>query len=295
MACLLARVQKEQLQGQLRMVKNELELHRRHCAEFKAMLEISESETAEAQESGGRLSRRLQLAQEVHLRDSGMVQQARARTRQASTKGVVDGTLRREARVSRGRGARHNARRKCTPQYTQRCPDASPRRALRASPPCEPSCEPFVRGVACSCTRTSTAAARIWRRGSLRTARSRANWQSSAAEEAVSGPVRVQSHRQRGKGRCAAALVPAPAAHTQPPKPSPMRGAAWCLTARHLTAPRWGLLSLTRWRCKSTYPPPQPTETRRGPRCLLSNPLVRTTRSRAPPRLVAPLVGPALW
>ena len=80
MACLLARVQKEQLQGQLRMVKNELELHRRHCAEFKAMLEISESETAEAQESGGRLSRRLQLAQEVHLRDSGMVQQARART-----------------------------------------------------------------------------------------------------------------------------------------------------------------------------------------------------------------------
>ena len=239
MACLLARVQKEQLQGQLRMVKNELELHRRHCAEFKAMLEISESETAEAQESGGRLSRRLQLAQEVHLRDSGMVQQARARTRQASTKGVVDGTHRREARVSKGRGARRNARRKCTTQYTQRCPDASPRRALRASPPCEPSCEPscepFVRGVARSCTRTSTTAARIWRQGSLRTARSRANWQSSAAEEAVSGPVRVQSHRQRGKGRGAAALVPAPAAPTQPPKPSPMRGAAPHGTAPHGT------------------------------------------------------------
>lgn len=137
-------MQKEQLQGQLRMVKNELELHKRHCAEFKAMLEISESETAEAQESGGRLSRRLQLAQEAHLRDSGMVQQARARTRQASTKGVVDGTHRREARVSKGRGARRNARRKCTTQYTQRCPDASPRRALRASPPCEPFVRAFV-------------------------------------------------------------------------------------------------------------------------------------------------------
>ena len=79
-ACVLACVQKEQLQGQLRMVMTELELHRRHCAEFKAMLELSETETAEAQESGGRLSRRLQLGQEAQLRDSDMVQQARART-----------------------------------------------------------------------------------------------------------------------------------------------------------------------------------------------------------------------
>ena len=53
----------------------------------------------------------------------------------------------------------------------------------------------------------------------------------------MSGPVRVQSHRQRGKGRCAAALVPAPAAPTQPPKPSPMRGAAPHGTAPHGTAP----------------------------------------------------------
>ena len=53
--------------------------------------------------------------------------------------------------------------------------------------------------------------------------------QSSAAGEAVSGPVRVQSHRQSGKAWCAAALVPAPAAPaapTAPTAPAAARGAS---------------------------------------------------------------------
>ena len=74
-----AHMQDDQMQGQLRSLKTELELHKKHCQEFKTMLELTESDLAEAQENGGLLSHRLQLAQEASRRNADMAQQARPR------------------------------------------------------------------------------------------------------------------------------------------------------------------------------------------------------------------------
>ena len=59
----------------MRGLRTELELHKKHCQEFKTMLELTETDLSEAQESHSLLAHRLQLAQEASRRNSDMAQQ----------------------------------------------------------------------------------------------------------------------------------------------------------------------------------------------------------------------------
>ena len=71
----VARQQVDHLAKQLRGAVAELELHRRHGREFKALLEESESDLCAAHEHAADLQQRLQLAQEGNRRNSDMAQQ----------------------------------------------------------------------------------------------------------------------------------------------------------------------------------------------------------------------------
>ena len=69
------RMQNNNLERQLKGAVTELELHKRHCTEFKTMLQLTEGDLAAAHENHAHATDRLQTAQEASRRNSEMAQQ----------------------------------------------------------------------------------------------------------------------------------------------------------------------------------------------------------------------------
>jgi len=69
------RMQIEQHRRQQKSRETELELHKKHGAEFRALLEVAEGDLAASNEKNLELSHKLQLAQEASFRNADMAQQ----------------------------------------------------------------------------------------------------------------------------------------------------------------------------------------------------------------------------